>query len=95
MRRAQAAEDAESCTDGCRVEWLDMERLEMPRAVIVHPEAEEAMLSESGSLLINVRLYSWTHGVMTVFVNSTLVSRLAIIWRRVPCMTAFSRGLRR
>jgi hypothetical protein len=46
----------------------------IPGAVILSPEGDEAMLTESGALSINIQVSGWMAGVMTVHVNESLVA---------------------
>ena len=45
-----------------------------PRAEVMHPEPDEAMLQESGSLLVQFQVFDWESGRMRVKVNSTIVA---------------------
>ena len=52
-------------------------QIQDPRAVILSPEGDEAMLSEGGALSITIQVFGWLSGVMTVHVNETMVAETA------------------
>jgi hypothetical protein len=52
----------------------DQNQIHEPNAVILSPEGDESMLTESGALSITIQVYAWMSGVMTVHVNQSLVA---------------------